>query len=201
MVDQQEIFSAAPTRGTPRARVSLLIGAALAGLLVGSLAAAGNDSMRVATEASAAPADRAAALEIIRQANARAQAQELAAFEKDLTPLEREWGVKLLGLRLTAAGYGLDFRYKVLDPEKAAPLLNRSFHLTPFVLVEKSGAKLGVPFTEKAGSLRSSVTASSQIRKGRNYSALFANPGHHVRPGDEVTVVIGQFRAENIAVQ
>jgi hypothetical protein len=194
--EKDGVRTAAKSRWRP-----LLIGTALAGLLFGGPAAAEIGAMPNATNATAAPADRAAAFEIIRKANARTQAEELAAMEKDLTPLEREWGVKMLGLRLTAAGYGLDFRSKVLDPEKAAPLLDRSFHLTPFVLVEKSGAKLGVPFTEKAGSLRSSVTTTSQIKKGRNYSALFANPGHHVRSGDEVTIVIGQFRAENIPVQ
>lgn len=179
----------------------LLFGAAIVALLFGGTVEADDVSILVAKNDTAAPADRAAALEIIRQANASAEANSLAAMEKELTPLERKWGIKLLGLRMTAAGYALDFRYKVLDPKKAAPLLNRSFNLTPFVLVEKSGAKLGVPFTEKAGSLRSSVTTSSQIKKGRNYSALFANPGHHVSAGDEVTIVIGDFMAQHIAVQ
>ena len=147
------------------------------------------------------PADTKEALAFVEQARARAEAEKLAAIEETLTPLEREWGIKVLGLRVTAAGYVLDFRYKVIDPKKAAQLVDRKFSPTPYVLVERSGAKLGVPFTDKAGSLRSSVTTEAQIKRGRNYTALFANPGRHVKPGEKVTVVFGGFKAEHLTVQ
>jgi hypothetical protein len=147
------------------------------------------------------PTNRKEALAFIKQTSARAEAEKLAAIEETLTPLEREWGIKVLGLRVTAAGYVLDFRYKVLDPKKAAPIVQRQFSPTPYVLVERNGAKLGVPFTDKAGSLRSSVTNEAQIKRGRNYTALFANPGRHVKPGEKVTVVFGDFKAEHMTVQ
>lgn len=137
----------------------------------------------------------------VREEAAARDARELLALEQALTPLEQQWGIKLLGIRLTAAGYALDFRYKVLDPRKAAPLVQRRFSPVPYVIVERTGAKLGVPFTEKAGSLRSSVTTADQIRRGRNYTALFANPGRHARIGDRVTVAFGGFRAEHLVVQ
>jgi hypothetical protein len=139
--------------------------------------------------------------ELAEQRSAEADAERLLAIEQELTPLEREWGIKVLGIRLTANGYALDFRYKVLDPQKAAPIVQRRFSPTPMVVVERSGAKLGVPFTDKAGSLRSSVTTAEQIKRGRNYVALFANPGQHVKAGDRVTVAFGNFRAENLTVQ
>lgn len=148
--------------------------------------------------ASATPSERRAAIE---EAVAKEDSERLLALEQDLTPLEREWGIKLLGVRLTANGYALDFRYKVLDPQKAAPIVHRRFSPTPYLLVERSGAKLGVPFTDKAGSLRSSVTTPDQIKRGRNYMALFANPGKHVKPGDTVTIAFGNFRAEHLVVQ
>lgn len=147
------------------------------------------------------PSNRKEALAFIQQERARAEAEQLAAIEQTLTPLEREWGIKLLGLHVTAAGYVLDFRYKVLDPKKAAPIVQRQFSPTPYVLVERSGAKLGVPFTDKAGSLRSSVTTPEQIKRGRNYTALFANPGQHVKPGEKVTIIFGGFKAEHVTVQ
>jgi len=134
----------------------------------------------------------------------KAKAARRAASEArggELTQVEKEWGIRLLGIRTTAAGYALDFRYQVLDPKKAAPLLQRQYSLSPYVPVERSGAMLGVPFTDKAGSLRSSVSSAGQIRQGRNYGALFANPGRHVRPGEKVTVVLGDFKAEHLLVQ
>jgi hypothetical protein len=153
---------------------------------------------RLDVAATATPAERRAAID---QAVAQQEAERLAAIERQLTPLEREWGIKLLGMRVTASGYALDFRYMVLDPQRAAPIVQRRFSPTPYVIVERSGAKLGVPFTDKAGSLRSSVTTPEQIKRGRNYSALFANPGKHVKPGDRVTVAFGNFRAESVVVQ
>jgi hypothetical protein len=148
-----------------------------------------------------ANATRSERLAAIGQVVAQQDAARLQALEQELTPLEREWGIKLLGIRLTANGYALHFSYKVLDPQKAAPIVQRKFSPTPYVLVERSGAKLGVPFTDKAGSLRSSVTTPDHIKRGRNYTALFANPGKHVKPGDKVTIAFGNFRAENLIVQ
>ncbi len=145
--------------------------------------------------------DQNAALAMIRQADAVATAETIEALQRDLTPLEREWGIKVLGVRWTTGGYMLDFRYQVLDPDKAIALLHRAYSTRPHVEVDKSGAVLTVPFTQKAGALRSSVSSPEQIKIGRNYTALFANPGQHVSPGDTVTVVIGDFRLEKVTVQ
>jgi hypothetical protein len=35
----------------------------------------------------------------------------------------------------------------------------------------------------------------------RTYFALFANPGRQIEAGDKVTVVIGDFRAEDLIVE
>lgn len=142
-----------------------------------------------------------AAVTEIEQAKAAARMAASRASSESLTPLEREWGIRLLGVRTTAAGYALDFRYEVMDPQKAAPLLQRQYNANPYLVVERSGARLGVPFTDKAGSLRSSVSSAGQIRQGRNYVALFANPGKHVKPGDKVTVVFADFKAEHLTVR
>jgi hypothetical protein len=168
---------------------------AAVGLLWGNAALAVNNYSKTKIE------QRKVAQAKLEKIKAEAQAKALKELEKHQTALEKEWGIKILGLRLTAAGYVLDFRYKVLDPKKAAPIVQRQFSPTPYVLVERSGAKLGVPFTDKAGSLRSSVTTAAQIKRGRNYTALFANPSKHVKPGEQVTVVFGEFKAEHVTVQ
>jgi hypothetical protein len=168
-------------------------------LLAAALALGGCAHAPVAPEVS--DENRAERIALAGQRAAEVEAERLRAIEQDLTPLEREWGIKVLGIRVTANGYALDFRYLVLDPEKAAPLVQRKFSPVPTVLVERSGAKLGVPFTDKAGSLRSSVTTVEQVRRGRAYMALFANPGKHVRAGDRVSVAFGNFRADDLTVQ
>lgn len=112
------------------------------------------------------------------------------------TDLAEQWGVEIVGLRLTAAGYFLDFRYKILQPEKAVALMNREVKAK--LLHHDSGAELPVPVPPKVGRLRQ---RSSLPKEGRHYFMLFANPGQLVQAGDEVTVVIGDFRAEHLIVE
>jgi len=61
----------------------------------------------------------------------------LASFDT----LEKTWGVKILGVRLSAAGHLLDFRYRVTDPEKAVPLFHRK--TKPYLVDEASGRQAG----------------------------------------------------------
>lgn len=105
-------------------------------------------------------------------------------------------GIKVEGIRLSAAGYMLDFRYRVLDPVKAAPLLDRKIH--PYLLDEASGARLAVPDAPKVGQLR--ATSRNKVIVGRNYYMLFANPGRYLRTGSKVTLVAGDARISGLTV-
>lgn len=125
-------------------------------------------------------------------------AEQLAeqAAEQQLRQVEEQWGVEIQGVRLTSADYMLDFRYRVVDVDKAAPILDR--HIKPHVIVERSGYKLQVPISSKLGPLRQTQTHPEE---GRNYYAFFANPARHVQQGDLVTVVVGDFSVEHLPVQ
>lgn len=109
---------------------------------------------------------------------------------------ENKWGVNVESIRLSSAGYMLDFRYRILDPQKAAPLLSRQ--VKPYLVDQESGSKLIVPAPPKVGSLRQK---SYQPIPGKIYFVLFSNPGRLVKPGNKVTVVIGDFRAEDLIVE
>ncbi|MHC4676005.1 MAG: hypothetical protein ACYTBZ_26235 [Planctomycetota bacterium] len=112
------------------------------------------------------------------------------------TTFEQQWGVQICGIRLSAADYMLDFRYRVIDPEKAKPLLSRQ--VKPYLVDQESGAKLIVPVPPKVGSLRQK---SNEPIPGKIYFVLFSNPGRLVKPGNKVTVVIGDFSAEGLIVE
>ncbi len=109
--------------------------------------------------------------------------------------LAQKWGIRLLPLRSTAAGNMLDFRYRVLDARKSAALFRRE--TKPYLLHQRSGKVLAVPNTAKIGPLRNSDTP----QEGRNYWMFFRNTGHLVSKGDKVTVIIGEFRVEDIVVE
>jgi hypothetical protein len=110
--------------------------------------------------------------------------------------IEDEWGVEALSIRRTAGGYMLDFRYRVLDAEKAAPILDR--RITPYLKVAESGVTLLVPQAPKLGSMRQT---SFSVKADRNYFIVFTNPAQTVGVGDEVSVVVGDFRTGSLTVQ
>ena len=109
--------------------------------------------------------------------------------------LAEKWGVEIIALRLSAGGYMLDFRYRVIDAEKAAPLFDRK--IKPHLIDEATGAKFAVPEPPKVGALRTTRPPQAD----RNYFIMFANPGRYIKKGNKVTVVIGEFKAENLVVE
>jgi hypothetical protein len=109
--------------------------------------------------------------------------------------LEARWGIHVVGMYLTAGGYMLDFRYRVLDPEKAAPLFVRA--TKPLLRDEKTGAVMAVPVPPKVGALRS----SNDPKAGRTYFVFFANPGQFVKRYSPVTVTIGEFSVSGLTVK
>ena len=109
--------------------------------------------------------------------------------------LEETWGVKDLSIRLASNGYMLDFRYRVTDPEKALPLFDRK--IKPYLEDGVSGSRFYVPNPPKIGSLRN----TRPPQEDRIYFIIFGNPGMFIKPGSRVTVVVGDFRAENLVVQ
>lgn len=112
--------------------------------------------------------------------------------------VEEKWGIKVEGLRLTAEGHMCDFRFRVLDAAKAAPLLSRK---SPASLInESTGTMSFVPAPPKVGPLRQTVKLGSPL-EGRTYFIFFANPGKLIKPGTKATVSIGEFVLAGLEVQ
>ena len=114
---------------------------------------------------------------------------------RQMTYMKRKWGVEILFLRETAAGYMLEFRYKVLDPAKAAPLFARK--TKPVLNHVRTGAQLVVPTPAKTGALRNSDAPLAD----HTYWMFFANPNRLVKSGDRVNLQIGDFAVEGLVVQ
>jgi len=107
-----------------------------------------------------------------------------------------EFGVEVVGLRLTAGGHMLDFRYRVHDAEKAAPLHGPRIKPVVFDLATKQ--ELGVPRPPKIGPLKQTRAAPVEDRV---YVILFANPGDTVRPGGAVSIKLGGLTIDRIVAQ
>ena len=110
-------------------------------------------------------------------------------------PMAETWGIEITGLRMTAAGNMVDFRYKILDAKKAAPLFKRK--TKPYLIDQASGKVLAVPTTAKVGPLRN----SNMPKQDRIYWMFFGNTHRLVKAGSKVTIEIGDFKAENLVVE
>jgi hypothetical protein len=105
------------------------------------------------------------------------------------------WGITVASIHTAAAGNMVDFRYKVIDAQKASALFDKK--TSPYLIHEKTGKVLAVPRTAKVGPLMSSY----HPKENRTYWMFFGNQTKLVKPGDVVSVVIGDFKAEHLYVQ
>ena len=109
--------------------------------------------------------------------------------------LAEQWGIEIASIRLTANNHMIDYRYRVLDAAKATDLFTRQ--IKPMLIHQETGKVMAVPETAKIGPLRNSNIPQA----GKIYWMFFGNAGNLVKPGDKVTVVIGEFRTENLVVE
>jgi hypothetical protein len=106
-----------------------------------------------------------------------------------------DWGIEITSIREAAAGHMIDFRYRVIDADEAAPLFRRG--TDAFLLDESTGARLSVFNGAKVGPLRNTNTP----QEGRTYFMFFANPGKRVHRGSTTSFVVGEFCADGLRVE
>jgi len=174
-----------PEAASATGLVPFLCAALVAVMIAGPLAADNpstlGKSMQAREEAGPATAEQAAA---------EADDAESAAAQ-----LAETWGVEVSSIRLSTHDYMIDYRYRVLDADKAADLHKRQ--IKPYLIHQESEKVLAVPDTAKLGPLRN----SNMPQEGKIYWMFFGNTGKLVKAGDKVTVVIGDFRVENLVVE
>jgi hypothetical protein len=111
---------------------------------------------------------------------------------------EANYGIKVEALHLSAAGSMLDFRYRVVDPKKAAPLLDGK--MKPYLIDDARGARLGVPSSPVLGGIRQ-TSRNNHIEVDRTYFIMFGNPGKALHSGDKVTLVLGDLKIADLQVR
>jgi hypothetical protein len=100
------------------------------------------------------------------------------------------YGIDVNLIGVTAAGGLIEFRYQVVDPDKADRMIHND-KLLPIVVVEDSGATMVISRPHHA----------SEIKLGATYFFLFANAHDAIHAGSQVTLVMGDSRIEHIKVQ
>jgi hypothetical protein len=105
------------------------------------------------------------------------------------------WGIDSLNVRQVESGELIRFSWRILDPERAKLLNDKK--IEPELIDLQAGVKLVVPQLEFVGPMRE----SSSPQMGRNSWIAFSNVGRRVKPGDRVTIVVGQFHVDDLLVQ
>lgn len=109
----------------------------------------------------------------------------------DAADLPGAVGVQLMLVAVSGDGGLLDLRYRVTDADKAAALHASS--TPPAIVDEETGLVVSRLYMNHghSGPLKPAVT----------YYLVFENPGGWVRRGRVVTVLLGAFQVEHVAVR
>ena len=129
-------------------------------------------------------------------AGPRQEMKDTAAPGKRVPSKWEANGIEVVRIKPAANGMMLDLRYRVIDLEEARKLIKQS---TPITLIEQaSGTILPIPNMAKVGKLRN-IPNSDDTKK--LYWIFFNNPGGMVKPGNKVTLVIGDVKIKDITVE
>ena len=101
---------------------------------------------------------------------------------------EDRYGIRIMMIGVSAADGLIDFRFKVLDAEKAVPLMRDPANM-PALIVEDSGATLKAP---------EGMVHNLELKNGGAYFILYPNVQDAIKPGTRVTALFGDVRLEPI---
>jgi hypothetical protein len=115
------------------------------------------------------------------------------ATTPEMVKMIQRFGTQVVGA--TIKGPVIDIEFQVIEPEKARPVL---FPDTERYLIDaKTGTTLRPPSGPRGGLVR---PVRELVGAGR-YVASFTNPGGQVKSGDKVSLVVGDFRVDNVIVK
>ncbi len=102
------------------------------------------------------------------------------------------YGIDVKLVAVSAGGGLIDFRYQVVDPDRANPIIHDSA-LLPKLVNEETGATLVLTKLPHHQGV--------DLQLGGTYFFLFANASNALEPGSSVTLIIGDARMEHLVVQ
>ena len=127
--------------------------------------------------------------------------------------LEGQWGIQVSSVGLVMSGGAVEFRYQVVDAERA--LLLAQGMASAYLIDQATGTKLSLtPPTAQVQGPSAAHSRARMARQGGSFppspnrlsigmvnSLLLPNPGGILKSGSVVTVVVGGIQAQNVPVQ
>ena len=97
---------------------------------------------------------------------------------------------------MSASGFMIDIRYRVIDLEKAQLVLNKKTRLR--MIDQKTGAILPLPDMPKVGKLRQTPITDEP---SRIYWMFFRNTGGVVKHGSKLTLALDGVSIKDLVVE
>jgi hypothetical protein len=103
---------------------------------------------------------------------------------------EEKWGIHISHIAVVADGGLLDFRFQVIDPDKAAPVME--VETRPHLYVEETGYEVSSLYH---------IMHNHDIPAGESHYLIYNNSNGAIKSGTSVSVVLGDMRLEHIIAQ
>jgi hypothetical protein len=104
--------------------------------------------------------------------------------------VQEKYGIRITHIAVLADGGLIDFRFQVLDPDKAAPLFE--LESRPLLYVEANGKKVDSLYHPPHG---------HNIFAGQSQYFIYNNYKGAIQSGSAVSVVLGDLRLEHIVAK
>lgn len=104
---------------------------------------------------------------------------------------EAATGVRITRVAVTAGGGMIDFRYQVIDPDKA--VIVHDWDKPPTIVDEATGKPFNAPWMQHSHNVN--------LKAGVTYYLILVNPQGGIKRGAPVTIQIGGSQLEHVIVQ
>ncbi len=119
-----------------------------------------------------------------------ARANQLPGVVVSQAAFEEKWGIHISHIAVVADGGLIDFRFQVIDPDKASPVME--VETRPHLYVESTGQEVSSLYH---------IMHNHDIQAGKSHYLIFNNENGAIRSGTSVSVVLGDMRLEHIIAQ
>ncbi|RMG90432.1 MAG: hypothetical protein D6706_19645 [Chloroflexi bacterium] len=114
-----------------------------------------------------------------------------SAAELPQTTFTEATGVRIMLVAITAGGGMIDLRYQIADPDKA--VIVHDEENPPTIIDERTGKVISRPWHDHAH--------DQDLHTAVTYYELILNPDGLIRPGQTVTIRIGNAELKHVPVQ
>jgi len=118
------------------------------------------------------------------------RANQLPGVAASEAAIQEKYGIHMSHIAVLADGGLIDFRFQVIDADKASPLFE--LESRPIMIVEATGQKIGSLYHPPH---------AHNIVAGQQQYFIYNNDRGAIQPGTSISILLGDLRLEHIIAQ